>query len=216
VETQYHFAGSGRGADEPGQADPRSLPLRVSYTIFPLVDHGFKPRPFDARVGYFETNFQSFDDDAKDDTTVRYIYRWNLEKADPTAKLSPPKKPIVFWIDNAIPVEYRDAVREGLLTWNSAFEKIGIKDAIVVKQMPDNADWDHADMRYNTIRWVASPGNGYAVALFRVNPISGQILNANITVDANLVRYTKLEKQIVVDPTALFADQPHLDPAKLA
>ena len=163
VETQYHFVGGGRMAllgGDGGQADPRSLPLRVNYTIFPIHDRQYRPRLADARIGYFQTEFQSFDDDSKDDPMVRYIYRWNLEKADPKAALSAPKKPIVFWLDNAIPTEYRDAVKEGLLVWNAAFEKIGIKDAIVVKQMPDDADWDHADMRYNTIRWVASPGVG--------------------------------------------------------
>ena len=112
---------------------------------------------------------------------VRYVFRWDLRKADPNAALSPPKEPIVFWIDNAVPLEYRPAVREGLLMWNKAFERIGIKDAIVVKQMPDDADWDHADMRYNVIRWTTSPGYGYAVALFRANPLTGQILNAGIT-----------------------------------
>jgi hypothetical protein len=59
----------------------------------------------------------------------------------------------------------------------------------VVKQMPDDADWDHADMRYNVIRWVTSPSSGYAVALFRANPLTGQILNASITVDANMTRF---------------------------
>jgi len=29
---------------------------------------------------------------------------WHLEKQDPDAPLSPPKKPIVFWIENAVPV----------------------------------------------------------------------------------------------------------------
>jgi hypothetical protein len=213
VETQYHFIGGGRNGAEPGQADPRSLPLRISYAMFPLLDHGFKPRPFDPRVGYFETEFQSFDDDSKDDPNVRYIYRWNLEKADPSAKMSPPKKPIVFWLDNAIPTEYRDAVREGLLAWNAAFEKIGIKDAIVVKQQPDNADWDHADMRYNTIRWVASPSNAYAVAQARVNPMTGEILNADITVDANFTRSIKSERRHLVNPASYF-DLP--DPVQAA
>lgn len=213
VETQYHFIGGGRGLPDPGQADPRSLPLRINYTLFPLIDHGFKPRPFDPRVGYFENQYQSFDDDSKDDTNVHYITRWNLEKADPAAKMSPPKKPIVFWLDNAIPTEYRDAVREGLLAWNPAFEKLGIKDAIVVKQMPDDADWDHADMRYNTIRWVASPGNEYAVAQARNNPLTGEILNANITVDANFTRGIKSERRHLVNPAAYF-DLP--DPVQAA
>ena len=207
VETQYHFVGGGRMAllgGDAGQADPRSLPLRVNYTLFPINDRPYRPRLADARIGYFQTEFQSFDDDSKDDPMVRYIYRWNLEKADPKAALSAPKKPIVFWLDNAIPTQYRDAVKEGLLAWNPAFEKIGIKDAIVVKQMPDDADWDHADMRYNTIRWVASPASGYAVSLFRVNPLTGEIINANITVDANFTRYIHRERKHTVSPAAYF------------
>lgn len=221
VETQYHFTKGGGArtlADLLGGgtlADARSVPIRVSYAVFPLPENGYKPRLADGRVGYFVTAYQNFDDDGRDDMLVRYIYRWNLEKADPKAALSPPKKPIVFWLDNAIPMEYRDAVRDGLLLWNKAFLRIGIRDAVVVKQMPDDADWDHADMRYNTIRWVASPGAGYAVAQFRVNPLTGQILNANITVDANLVRYLKLERKNLVEPSAAFEAGAGVDPASL-
>jgi hypothetical protein len=220
VETAYHFTGSRSsnplaailgGGGSAALADSRSLPFKVNYTLFFLPENGYKPRVADPRVGFFTTDFQSFDDDSKDDQTTRYIYRWDMEKADPKLAMSPPKKPIVFWLDNAIPLEYRDAVKEGLLKWNKAYEKLGIKDAIVVKQMPDNADWDHADMRYNTIRWVLSPDNGYAVAQFRVNPITGQILNANITVDANLIRYTRVEKSFQVDPSSYFADRPQVD-----
>ncbi len=216
VETQYHFMGSGRAfGGDPGQADPRSLPIRINYTLFPLFDHGFKPRTSDQRVGYFTTEFQSFDDDSKDDTNVRYITRWNLEKADPKAAMSAPKKPIVFWLDNAIPTEYRDAVREGLVAWNVAFEKIGIKNAIEVRQMPDNADWDHADMRYNTIRWVASADQSYAVAQARSNPLTGEILNANITVDANFTRGIKSERRHLVNPASFFdLPDPQLGPAQ--
>jgi hypothetical protein len=209
VETAYHFSGSARSGimallSSSTLADPRSVPFNVLYTVFALPDNGYRPRLADPRVGYFQTEYQSFNDDSRVDPMVRYIYRWDVEKADPKLSLSPPKKPIVFWLDNAIPVAYRDAVREGLLFWNKAFEKIGIKDAIQVKQMPDNADWDHADMRYNTIRWVASPDSGYAVALFRINPITGQILNANITVDANLVHYEKITRKTLVEPASYF------------
>jgi len=212
VTSQYHFMRSGSArtlaamlaeADSP-LADTRSIPIRVIYTVFELKDTGYKPRPADPRVGYFVTDYRDFTRDNKDDNTVRYVYRWHLEKADPKAAVSPPKQPIVFWLDNAIPLEYRDAVRQGLLDWNKAFLAAGIKDAIVVKQMPDDADWDHADMRYNVIRWVTSPSEGYAVAQFRVNPLTGQILNASITVDANMTRYTKLEMRKVVAPAAQF------------
>ncbi len=221
VDTEYHFtrgAGPGIPLQEalqggPTTADPRSMPLRVSYYLFELKDTGYKPRLADPRVGFFSVDYQDFADDGAWDQKVRNILRWDIQKADPKAAMSPPTKPIVFWLDNAIPVQYREAVADGIKAWNKAFEKIGIKDAIVTKQMPDDADWDHADMRYNLIRWVASPNNGYAVALFRINPMTGQILNANITVDANLVRSIKLERKQRVEPAAFFSEGLERDPS---
>ncbi len=218
VQTAYHLvrAGGGGGSSPfsiPGMssgaplADPRSLPLDVTYNLFFLPDSGYRPRLADPRVGYFVTEFQDFTQD-KDDQTTRYILRWHLEKADPNAPLSPPKEPIVFWLDNAIPTEYREAVREGILWWNKAFERVGFKDAIVVQQMPDDADWDHADMRYNVIRWVTSPSSGYAVALFRANPLTGQILNASITVDANMTRFARTEFKRMVNPLSALDPEP--------
>lgn len=220
VATQYHFM---KGAPRSGGdfsatlADPRSAPVVVNYNVFALPSESdYQPRLADPRVGYFTAEYQSFDDDSKDDQIVRYIYRWNLKKKDPSAALSEPVKPIVFRLDNAIPHEYRDSVRDAILMWNKAFEKAGFKNAVVVEQMPDDADPnEHADMRFNTIRWVVSPDSGYAVALFRVNPLTGQILNANITVDANLVRYTKLERSDFVEPAVAFdlgANGPSLSP----
>lgn len=214
VTSNYHFT---RGAAartvqamladaESPLVDPRSIPLRVVYTLFELKDTGYRPRAADSRVGYFLTDYVDFSKDSLDDNVVRYIYRWRLEKTDPSAAVSPPKQPIVFWLDNAIPIEYRDSVKLGLLDWNKAFLAAGIRDAIVVKQMPDDADWDHADMRHNTIRWVTSPSDGYAVALFRVNPLTGQILNANITVDANILRFAKIERRRLVSPASYFDD----------
>lgn len=142
----------------------------------------------------------NFNQSANLDRRELYINRWHLVKKDPSAELSEPVEPIVFWIDNAIPYEYRDAVRDGILEWNKAYEAIGFKDAIVVNQMPDDADFDHADMRYNVVRWVTSEGAGYAVALFRVNPLTGQILNASVTVDADMISYLAYEYDRAVDP----------------
>jgi hypothetical protein len=217
IQTAYHFAGGqqrggglagilGGLAGGANLADPRSVPITVNYNLWELpVNNGYTPRFYDPRVGYFITSYEDFTRE-KEDQARRYILRWHLEKADPNAELSPPKEPIVFWIDNAVPYEYRDAIREGLLEWNKAFEKIGIKDAIVVKQMPDDADWDHADMRYNVIRWVTSPSNGYAVALFRANPLTGQILNASITIDGNMARFTRVQFVRDIDPLAAFKE----------
>jgi hypothetical protein len=214
VRTAYHLSRGGGGAAGLGGlaaggslADARSLPVVVNYNLFFIPADGYRPRLSDPRVGFFTTDTQDFSED-REEQMRRYILRWQLEKAEPNAAMSPPKEPIVFWLDNAIPAEYRDAVRKGLLLWNPAFERLGLKNAIVVKQMPDDAEWDHADMRYNVIRWVTSPGSGYAVALFRANPLTGQILNASITVDANLTRFLKLEFARMIDPLSALAPPP--------
>ncbi|MCW5937757.1 MAG: zinc-dependent metalloprotease [Fimbriimonadaceae bacterium] len=224
AETVYNFQGSGGGggglADLFGggtNADPRSIVVKVVYNLFPLpTDNGYKPRKYDARVGYFTVAYQDFTKDADRDQTTQWIIRWNLQKKDPSQALSEPVKPIVFWLDNAIPTDYRDAVRDALLVWNPAFEKIGFKDAIQVKQMPDDADFDPADMRYNVVRWVASPNAAYAVALFRPNPVTGEILNASILVDANIVRATTGEFQVAIDPASAVTVESEPKPESLA
>ena len=99
-----------------------------------------------------------------------------------------PRQPIVFWLENTIPTEYREAVREGILVWNSAFERIGFDNAIVVKQQPDDAEWDASDVRYSTVRWIVRPGGGYAVGPSRTNPFTGQIYDADIRVSADMIR----------------------------
>jgi hypothetical protein len=213
IQSEYNFTSSGGGSAGIGSIlggggtvpDGRSAAIRVNYNLFPLKENGFRPRLADPRVGYFYTEYEDYTSDNSIERTVRFIYRWNVEKADPSAKLSPPKKPIVFWMDNAIPSEYREAVREGILMWNKAFERIGIKDAIVVKQMPDNADFDHADMRYNVIRWSTTESSPYgAIALFRVNRLTGEIINAGITIDAEATRTTKYGRKVQVSPAAYF------------
>lgn len=189
----------------------KSKPVKVDYNLFRLPETGYTPRLADPRVGYFvngllsqnRVGFNSFDNDSNRDPRVVYINRWRLEKADPNAALSAPKKPIVFWIDRAFPTQYRVAATQGIELWNRAFERIGFKDAIVVKQMPDNADWDHADLRYNVLRWVTtmpSADSASAVALMRENPMTGEILGANINVNANWMRVGRAELKDTVNP----------------
>ncbi|NJM98529.1 MAG: peptidase M43, partial [Phormidesmis sp. RL_2_1] len=95
----------------------------------------------------------------------------------------------MFWLENTVPLAYREALRQGALIWNEAFEQAGFEGAIEVQQMPDDADWDPADVRYNTIRWSDSLGSGIlGVGQSRANPLTGEILDADIVIDANVVR----------------------------
>ena len=201
IEVTLHFKSS---KPQPiySLADSRSMLHRYHYSISTIAETDYKPRIADDRVGHFLTMYQDYSSVLHDSPYKRYIERWHLEKSEPKFNLSPPKQPIVFWLENTIPVEYRDAVREGILLWNKAFEKIGFKDAIVVKQMPDDADWDPADVRYNTIRWIVQPGAAYAVGPSTANPFTGQIYDADIRVSADYVRWFYREFDEFVSPAS--------------
>ncbi len=196
LDASYNFKGGSRESwlQFSSLPDSSALTLGVHYSLSQLPwNNGYQPRLADERIGYFITAYRDVSAREQRDPFVRYINRWRLEKAEPSAALSPPKQPIVLWIENTVPQEYRAAFRDGALMWNRAFEKIGFKDAIEVRQMPDNADWDPADIRYNTIRWFDAVEGGFALGPSRVDPFNGQILDGDILVGANLVRYTRQE-----------------------
>lgn len=163
--------------------DPRYVRVRMQHSFLEMPKGDYTPRRDDPRVGYFMqqvTNMTSI-------VPVPYkdmINRWKLVKKDPSAALSEPVEPIVYWIENTTPHEYRQTIMEAGLKWNEAFEKAGFKNAVQMKIMPDDATWDPADIRYNVIRWVASASPSYgAIGPSFVNPKTGQILGADITVE---------------------------------
>jgi hypothetical protein len=187
LEVLYALSSPEKGL-EPGVPDPKLFTISIHFSISELPeDNGYRPRAADDRIGYSYTQIYDYDRYDLDGVEVRNIDRWNLEKKDLKAKISEPKKPIVFWLENTIPLEYREPVREGALLWNKAFERAGFKNAIVVKQMPDDAAWDPYDIRYSTIRWVPAlklGEEGHGSGFHRVNPFSGQIIKADVTLFA--------------------------------
>ena len=180
--------------------DERSIPILVKYDLSSLKDTGYKPRLADDRVGQFLTIHQDFTNERTTSPYTRYIHRWQLEKADPAAKLSPPKQPIVFWLENTIPVQYREWFKEGVLLWNKAFERIGFKDAIEVKQQPDDANWEAADTRYSTIRWFGGVDATFAVGWSRANPFTGQVYDADIGFSEGIIRAVWRDAEEFVTP----------------
>ncbi|NJN63270.1 MAG: peptidase M43, partial [Coleofasciculaceae cyanobacterium RL_1_1] len=70
-----------------------------------------------------------------------------------------------------------------------AFEQAGFINAIEVRQMPDDADWDPEDVRYNTVRWLTTESTSFAgIGPSRVNPLTGEILDADILIDGGIAR----------------------------
>ncbi|MFH1227070.1 MAG: zinc-dependent metalloprotease, partial [Planctomycetota bacterium] len=195
IEINMHFR-STKSVSSSTLADSRSLFLKYYYSITVLPKSGYVSRLADDRVGHFITMYTDYSSVKPETPYVRYVNRWRLEKTDPNAPLSPPKKPIVFWLEKTIPLEYRESAKKGILLWNKAFEQAGFKDAIAVYQQSDDADWDPADVRYNTIRWMVSPGFGYAVGPSHDDPFTGELYTADIRISADMLRhnYDKFEE----------------------
>src|SRR5262249_2319679 len=132
-----------------------------------------------------------------DTNAKRMINRWRLEKANPGAKLSPPKKQIVWYIEDTVPDEYRPYVQEGILEWNKAFEKIGFKDAIAVRWQNERDDFEPEDINYCTLRWITT-GNTFAMSGLRSNPITGEIIDGDVIFDAGWIKTWKEEYACLV------------------
>ena len=164
-------------------SDPRSTSVKVQHSFVKLEDNGFKPRFDDARIGYFTHQYDQMTS-SKWAPYQDVIKRWNLVKKDPTAAISEPVEPIVWWIENTTPVEWRNTIKEAVLSWNSSFEKAGFKNALVVKVQPDDAKWTAGDINYNVLRWTSSPNprfGGYGPSL--ANPLTGEMLGADIMLE---------------------------------
>jgi hypothetical protein len=167
----------------PDIADDRYVRVRMQHSFIAMPENKFVPRKDDPRVGYFMT-------ERNDLTSISptpykdMIHHWDLQKKNPTAAISEPVEPLVYWIENTTPLEYRQIIYDAGMKWNEAFEKAGFKNALQMKIMSDTASWDPADIHYNVIRWVASSQPSYgAIGPSFVNPRTGQILGADITVE---------------------------------
>lgn len=210
LETTNHFYAPTLAAPAPGGPslprwvpDARSLVVGLHYSLAPLPAEPMRARRADARIGSFTT--RSFDVAGELGTSPRqrWVNRWRLEKRDPAAPVSEPVKPITFWIDRNVPLAWRDTVRDGILEWNKAFERIGFRDAIVVRQQADDADFDTLDAGRASVRWMTSPEPGFAaIGPSQVDPRSGEILDADIGVEALMTRLKRVERSQVLAGTA--------------
>ncbi|MBK7661799.1 MAG: zinc-dependent metalloprotease [Betaproteobacteria bacterium] len=160
--------------------DPRSFFVGFQYNFMPLPVEPMAGRPADERIGHFTVDRVDYTEDTSPKVRSYVVTRWRLEKKDPAAALSEPKKPVTYWIDKNVPEKYRASVKAGILEWNKAFEKVGYKDAIVVKQQTDQDDFDTMDAGHASVRWFTGSNVGFAIGPSHVDPRSGEILDADI------------------------------------
>ena len=186
--------------------DPRSLFVSFYYSFSQLPETAMSPRIADDRLGHFVTSRSDYSEDLTPRDKIHYVNRWRLEKKDSSAAVSEPKEPITYWLDKNIPLKYRKSVAEGVLEWNKAYEKIGFKNAVVVKQQTEKDNFDTMDARHASIRWFVGADVGFAIGPSHKDPRTGEILDADIGMSDVFARGAR--RQVAEDltrPTALNA-----------
>lgn len=185
VEALLTFTTDASGA-QLNQPDEHTLSVREHHSFVQLPEAGYEPREFDPRVGFFGNHFEDFSAPFNQEWHRSFISRWRLQKKNPGAALSEPVKPIVFYLDRAIPEPIRSAARRGALWWNQAFEQAGFKNALVIEDLPEGAD--PLDIRYPTIQWTNRAARGWSVGMVQVDPRTGEILHAVVQLDSHRMR----------------------------
>ncbi|MBO0952382.1 zinc-dependent metalloprotease [Fibrella forsythiae] len=174
---------------------PTAVSMRQhhSFVELPPLDGTYKPRLFDPRSGMNSIDFYDYASPVSQPITTRYTVRHRLAKKDPTAALSDPVKPIIYYMDPGAPEPIRSALMDGIRWWNQAFEAAGYRDAFQVKLLP--ADADPMDVRYNLVQWVHRSTRGWSYGASIVDPRTGEILKGKVTLGSLRVRQDYLIAQ---------------------
>ncbi len=159
-----------------------SMTIPTNFSMVMLPERPMQPRHCDNRVGFFSISYEDFGTtDAKVPTRC-HITRWRLEAKDPSAAVSDPIKPIVFYLDPATPEQWIPWLIKGVEMWEPVFRAAGFSNAITTRRAPtpeEDPEFDVDDARYSTFRWLPSTiENAYGP---HVNdPRTGEILQSNI------------------------------------
>ncbi len=180
----------------------------LCYTLMVLPEKPMRPRIADERVNYFDTAKKLFDT-SKAVKSIDYAHRWRLEpKPEDRAswksgQLVEPAKPIVFYFDPSTPPLIKKYAKEGILAWNAAFERIGFKNVMRVKDFPKGTFLSE-DMGVNVFRYVPTD-RANASGPCWVDPRSGEIIQADIIWWHNvmqLLQTWRFVQTAAVDPAA--------------
>src|SRR5437660_5156278 len=181
VETTLTFTTEGEAGPLVRTVTPvaQAITVRERVSFVELPPPGFKPRVNDPRAGYFGITYMDFATPISEPITKRYIDHHRLQKKDPSATVSEPVKPIVYYVDRGAPEPVRSALIEGASWWNQAFEAAGYKNAFRVEVMPPDAD--PMDVRYNVIQWVHRSTRGWSYGSSLDDPRTGEIIQGRVS-----------------------------------
>lgn len=173
---------------------------KVTRTVLLLPEDKdrMKPRISDSRIGIFLTGKQRISTEEDGIQSYTFANRWRLEPKDMRAwergELVEPVKPIVWYVDNTFPEGWKEPIRKAVLRWNQAFEKIGFKNALQVRDFPtveEDSTFDPDNLKYSCIRY--SPVKTMnAMGPSWVDPKTGEIINASVLVYNDVVKLNNM------------------------
>ena len=178
--------------DKPGgllrgvTSTPSIVTVREHHSLVALPEPGYQTRRADPRVNFFGVDFYDYATPFTVPLEGSFIARHRLQKKDPSAAVSEPVTPIIYYVDNGVPEPIRSALVEGASWWSQAFEAAGFKNAFMVKVLPDGAD--PMDIRYNMINWVHRSSRGWSYGAAVIDPRTGEIIKGNVLLGSLRIR----------------------------
>jgi hypothetical protein len=210
-EATVTFTGSGAGGwARSVTPSPDAITLRLHHSLIELPDNNYTPRKLDSRSGYFGISYQDYSAPIGGDFVQQYIVRHRLEKKNPSAAVSEPVEPIIYYLDNGTPEPVRSALLDGAKWWNQAFEAIGYKEAFRVEMLPDDAH--PLDVRYNVIQWIHRSTRGWSYGASVADPRTGEIIKGHVSLGSLRVRQDFLIAEGLLGP---YGDGSDTDPRML-
>src|SRR5262245_14801011 len=181
VETTLTFITEGESGPLVRSVTPnaQAVTVREHISFVELPPPGFEPRANDPRAGFFGIQYMDFATPISEPVVKHYIDHHRLQKKDPSAAMSEPVKPIVYYVDRGAPEPVRSALIEGASWWNQAFEAAGYRNAFRVEVMPEDAD--PMDVRYNVIQWVHRSTRGWSYGSSLDDPRTGEIIQGRVS-----------------------------------
>jgi len=187
VEALLTFTGKDAGPwVQSVTPSPDALTVREHHSFVALPDTPMTPRVYDPRSGFIAESYMDYATPISDPVMKRFIIRHRLEKRNPSAALSDPVQPIVYYLDTGTPEPIRSALLEGARWWSQAFEAAGFSNAFRVEMLP--ADADPMDVRYNLIEWVHRSTRGWSYGDAITDPRTGEIIKGQVSLGSLRVR----------------------------
>ena len=192
--------GGGRFFEGVGSvaASAEAASIRVHHSIVELPDAGYQPRAYDPRSGYGAMSYDNYSAMPGQPMTLRVIRRHRLQKKDPSAAISEPVKPIIYYLDPGTPEPIRSALLDGARWWNEAFEAAGYRNAFQVEMLPEGASAQ--DIRYNVINWVHRSTRGWSTGASVTDPRTGEIIKGVVTLGSLRIRQDYMIAEGLLSP----------------